>query len=82
MPDCRVPIFLAYAMLVYVMASIGYILLTRCVGTPFRDSLTPQQLKIKATSASIRGSIFWGSLCLSILIVWIWSPFQKCAKEP
>ena len=78
MPDCRMPVFLAHAMLVYVMACVGYIVLTRCVGTPFRDSLTPQQLKIKDASASVRSRIFWGTLLVCVVVVLIWAPFQRC----
>ena len=51
-------IYLAYAMAVYCAASLYYIIRTRSVGTPFRDSLTPKQIKIKKESANIRRNIF------------------------
>ena len=40
-------IYLAYGMAIYCIASIYYLVRTRSVGTPFKDSLTPKQIKIK-----------------------------------
>ena len=47
MDSCIVPKVLAYVQLDYMIASVLYILSTRCMGTPFKDSLTEEQLKIK-----------------------------------
>lgn len=57
----------------YVVACGLYLLLTRNVGTPFLDSLTDDQLRIKEHSAVQRGRIFLVSSLLSaaaILIMW------------
>lgn len=47
MTICRISIYLAYAMAVYTIASIYYIIMTRNIGTPFKDSLTLKQRQIK-----------------------------------
>ena len=44
---CMISKYLAYAMLAYSFASFYYIVMTRNVGTPFRDSLTSEQIQIK-----------------------------------
>ena len=58
MKSCKMSIYLAYGMLVYVFASIFYLILTFNLGTPFKDSLSPQQLIIKRKSANQRRNIF------------------------
>ena len=45
--NCIVPIYLAYLMAIYLMGSIFYLIMTKDIGTPFRDSLNEEQLKIK-----------------------------------
>ena len=50
-------IYLAYGMAIYCLASIYYLVRTRSVGTPFKDSLTPKQIKIKKASANVRRNI-------------------------
>ena len=48
MDVCRMSIYLAYGMDIYCIASIYYLVRTRSVGTPFKDSLTPKQIKINS----------------------------------
>ena len=40
MSYCKISIYLAYAMAIYTIASIYYMIRTRSVGTPFKDSLS------------------------------------------
>ena len=47
MNNCTISVYLAYGMAAYVIASIYYMVTTRFVGTPFRDSLTAKQIIIK-----------------------------------
>ena len=47
MDICRMSIYLAYGMAIYCISSIYYLVRTRSVGTPFKDSLTPKQKKVK-----------------------------------
>ena len=78
MKSCKMSIYLAYGMLVYVFASIFYLILTFNLGTPFKDSLSPQQLIIKRKSANQRRNIFYGGITLGIIILYITQPFQMC----
>ncbi len=78
MKSCKMSIYLAYGMLVYVFASIFYLILTFNLGTPFKDSLTPKQIIIKQKSANQRRNIFYGGITLGIIILYIAQPFQRC----
>ena len=78
MKQCMLSVNLAYGMLVYLSASIMYLLITRKIGTPFNDSLTPEQKEIKNKSAGIRRRIFYSSVLFSMIAVYIISPFQTC----
>ena len=67
---------LAYATLTYALASVVYLIITSCanVGTPFTDSLWPEQLAIKKKSARTRAAIFWASAGASAAVLAIWRP--------
>ena len=65
-------------MAVYCLACIYYIVMTRNVGTPFRDSLNENQLKIKMESASIRRNIFYQGVALGLVSMIILRPFKSC----
>ena len=67
---------LATVALVYVVASVYYILATRHIGTPFYDSLTEEQREIKKQSAAKRGGIFRMGLLFGGIGVMFMSPFQ------
>ena len=75
---CTISLYLAYAMLAYTFASIYYMVMTRNIGTPFRDSLTPEQLQIKADAASLRGYIFYQGICLAAVTIYLYQPFESC----
>lgn len=75
---CKISIFLAYAMAIYTIASVYYLVMTRNIGTPFKDSLTDEQLEIKYQSSDIRKSIFIQGCGLAIVICCIGRPFRKC----
>ena len=72
---------LAYFMAAYLMASIMYLILTSSIGTPFKDSLTPQQLEIKRSSSRARSRIFLLSMIVSAIILIIAQPFKECKME-
>ena len=75
---CKVSTYLAYAMLAYSFASLYYIINTRNVGTPFKDSLTAEQKIIKKKSAKVRRGIFRNGLAIAIVIIFLVRPFEKC----
>ena len=68
---------LATAALVYLLACLSYLIMTLSVGTPFADSLTPEQRAIKRASARRRGIIFLQSLVVASVAVRVWRPFTR-----
>jgi len=71
-------IYLAYGMAIYCIASIYYLIRTRSVGTPFKDSLSPKQKKIKKESADIRRNIFYQGIAGAAVVLFFFQPFKKC----
>ena len=51
----------------FVLASLLYT--ARRFPEPFRDTLTPEQVRIKKESAKARGSFFWCAFMFSLLVV-------------
>ena len=78
MNNCTISVYLAYGMTAYVIASIYYMVTTRFVGTPFRDSLTAKQIIIKKKSAGVRRNIFYQGIAAAIVSLAIFKPFHKC----
>ena len=66
----------ASAAIVYALSSVGYLVLTRCMGTPFYDSLTPAQLGILAEAKAKRSHAFVMAFMASIVAVAAWQPFD------
>ena len=79
MSACRVPITLAYLFTAYVMASVFYMAATACMGTPFKDSLSPVQRQIKQQAAAARGRIFMYGLLGGALVLYLTQPFSPRA---
>ena len=78
MSYCKISTVLAYAMSIYTISSIYYLVRTRSIGTPFKDTLTNEQKKIKQESAKIRSNIFYQGVGLSLVCLLIFRPFEKC----
>jgi hypothetical protein len=78
MANCKMPVLLAYGMMIYVGASIGYLIKTRSYGTPFKDSLTPAQMAIKQESARQRKEAFLSSALVTAVMIAIKRPFRNC----
>lgn len=78
---CR-PATLLFANLaiVYLVASVAYLVRTRSLGTPFADSLTDEQRAIKATAARRRGAVFRSSFVGAAVIVAVASPFRPTGR--
>lgn len=77
---CKVHTPFAYAMLVYVVASVFYVVATRVsqVGTPFNDTLTEEQREVKNASAAVRRRIFWTGVAVGCVGAYLIKPFSKC----
>jgi hypothetical protein len=65
-------------MAVYCLACIYYIVMTRNIGTPFRDSLNENQLKIKMESSGTRRNIFYQGAMIGLLSMLVFRPFKSC----
>jgi len=78
MEMCRVSLYLAYAMAIYCLASLYYLVRTRSIGTPFNDSLTPKQIAIKDKSAALRRNIFLQGVAGGLILVVMMRPFATC----
>ena len=72
----RTTMILSYICIVYISASLIYLILTRSIGTPFNDSLTEKQRCIKKESALIRKKIFLLGIIISLIGIFIVRPFQ------
>lgn len=79
--NCKISIILAYAMAAYCLASGYYLIFSRFAGTPFRNSLSVQQIKIKRQSAGKRKNIFIQGIILASIILYFLKPFSNCLKE-
>ena len=77
---CTISVYLAYAMISYIFASVYYLAMTRGIGTPFNISLTEDQKKIKKQESEKRKNIFFQGLILSIIFLMILNPFKKCTS--
>ena len=61
--------------MIYAGACVVYLVLTRTVGTPFMNSLTPEQRVIKKESARVRGNAFVMGIAVSSMVVLCARPF-------
>ena len=78
MKTCEVSKVLAYAMAVYTIASLYYVIRSRSVGTPFKDSLTEEQLQIKEESKKVRKQIFTEGSFAALVVLYVMKPFKSC----
>jgi len=79
MNNCRLSTNLAYGMIIYILASVFYLLRTRTIGTPFNDSLSDSQRKIKKQSANERKNVFYLGVILSSALIYFVPPFKPCS---
>ena len=75
---CKISIVLAYIMLVYILASVYYMIRSRWEGTPFKDSLTKDQIIIQKASSKRRTNIFLQGLLVAVVLSAVFRPFRKC----
>lgn len=75
MSDCRVPKLFAYLFTAYMLASVYYVGHTACMGTPFKDSLSSQQMEIYKKAAEDRARVFTYGLIGSAILLLVFKPF-------
>ena len=80
MEYCKFPIIFADILIIYLVSSILYLILTANIGTPFKNSLTADQLRIKNESSRIRSRLFYGSVVGVAIVIFTIKPFNKCLK--
>ena len=76
--NCKISVYLAYGMAVYCLACIYYLVMTRNIGTPFRDSLNENQIKIKMESAAIRRNVFYQGIAAGLVSMIVFRQFKSC----
>ena len=62
--------------LVHLIACLVYMVLTINMGTPFYDSLTEEQKKIKNNSSRKRSHAYTTGILLGIVVLIIWKPLK------
>lgn len=75
---CKLYTPLAYAMFIYIAGSIYYLIMTRHIGTPFKNSLSRRQLEIKAKAVQERKTIFYTGCGIALLAAIFFRPFKRC----
>ena len=80
MEYCKIPLFLSYVATCYILASTYYMMMTKTIGTPFKDAVSkyPELVEIKKESANQRRKIFYTGIIISIILLVIVRPFSKC----
>tara|TARA_B100001769_G_C21664552_1_gene369076 strand:+ start:242 stop:502 length:261 start_codon:yes stop_codon:yes gene_type:complete len=63
--------------LIYCVACVVYFVITRCYTTPFMDSLTEYQKKIKKKSANERTRVFLIGIVIGIIMIHVIKPFKS-----
>ena len=63
--------------IVYLIACVSYVLLTRSLGTPFLDSLSCEQLRVKGESSKKRARMFALGIVIGVVVVLCGSPFTS-----
>jgi len=65
----------AYVSMIYLISCVFYLVVTRCIGTPFLDSLTEEQKQIKKKSSKQRANIFLYGIIIGIIVLHVVHPF-------
>lgn len=77
MVSCRFPAYISYITIAHFLASLVYLFVTTVFnfGTPFNDSLSVEQRKIKKESSRKRGVVFGIAFIICLLVLFILQPF-------
>ncbi len=67
---------LSYIANVHLIACIVYLVLTLNMDTPFKNSLTEEQKKIKEESSEKRGRVYNTGLLIGICVVYMWNKYS------
>lgn len=80
MKFCKIPIWLGYLALLYIFASIYYLIVTRNYGTPYKNAVNkyPELIKIRNESVSRRKNTFYKGIIIGLFVISISQPFRPC----
>ena len=80
---CEISVALAYCSMIYIAASVYYLIVTRQFGTPFYNAIEkyPELVEIKKKSASKRRKAFYCGIVVGIALLWFFKPFLGCADN-
>ena len=67
---------LANITVIYFLTCLYYLIMTRNIGTPFKDSLSEHQIILKEKAKIERKSIFVDGLIISFLLIFIIYRYQ------
>ena len=77
--SCTIPVVLANAMAIYLIASLFYLVITLGSGArPFHKSLTRRQKLILQKSKKKRRNIFLLGCVIACVAIFYFSPFRAC----
>jgi len=78
--ECHLNIIFSYLMIIYTISSIYYLIMTKYknIGTPFNDSLSPEQKLIKQEAVKVRKNIFIQGIIVGMIYCFICRPFLNC----
>lgn len=76
--NCGAAKIFAYLAIIYIIACVIYMIMTRHIGTPFKNAIQqyPNLLNIKMNSSSVRSNIFYIGIAVAIIIVLVVRPFN------
>lgn len=80
--NCTISIYLAYGMSIYCIACAMYLLFTRCMKTPFMDSLSQSQKAILEKARYQRRNVFLVGIAIGTYLMIYFQPFNtRCNYE-
>ena len=74
------PVTFAYLFTAYTLASVYYLIMTHDIGTPFKDSLTSEQIELKKKASLVRGYTFFMGIVISVIFLLLTQPYSLCEK--
>ena len=80
---CKIPNLLAYLALIYILASVYYLIKTRNIGQPLTDAINqdPKLRQMRDYSKKRRKSIFYTGIIVSTVLMTILQPFRGCTCD-
>ncbi len=62
---------------IHLIACVVYMIMTQDMGTPFKNSLTEEQIEIKRKAVFERRKIYNIGCTIGLITILLWKPFSK-----